>query len=76
MTTEEAALEYERLIRAIHALPEDELDGPEREALCDEMDLPWHAMSNEDQRRMRKLSSQLNRERYPERHKGITNESV
>lgn len=64
MTHDEAALEYERLLRLIHALPEEKLDGPEREALCDEMDWPWYRMSKADQGRMRQLSADLNRERY------------
>lgn len=64
MTQAEAAREYERLLRLIHVLSDDKLDGPEHEALCDEMDWPWYRMSKADQGRMRQLSADLNQERY------------
>ena len=53
-------LAYARLLRQVHSLIlEGRGDTPEAEALADQMDAPWHAMTEEEQARMRGLSIDL-----------------
>jgi tetratricopeptide (TPR) repeat protein len=53
-------LTYARLLRQVHALiAEGKGDTPEAEALADQMDAPWHAMTEQEQARMRGLSIDL-----------------
>lgn len=51
---------YARLLRAVHALiAEGKGDSEEAEALADEMDAPWYAMTKQEQERMGGLSCDL-----------------
>jgi hypothetical protein len=53
-------LTYARLLREVHALIAQGLgDSPKAEALADEMDAPWFAMTKEEQLRMGGLSVDL-----------------
>jgi tetratricopeptide (TPR) repeat protein len=53
-------LTYARLVRDLHDLIAHGLgDSPEAEALADQMDEPWYAMTEQEQRRMRGLSADL-----------------
>jgi tetratricopeptide (TPR) repeat protein len=53
-------LAYARLLRQVHSLiREGRGDTPEAELLADQMDVPWLAMTDEEQARMRGLSIDL-----------------
>lgn len=58
--TELPVLAYARLLRQVHSLIRaGRGDTPEAESLADQMDAPWHAMTDEEQARMRGLSIDL-----------------
>jgi hypothetical protein len=63
-------LTYARLLRESHALiSQGKGDTPEAEALADQMDEPWYALTAQEQQRMRGLSADLHalREGGPKR---------
>ncbi|MGH7172842.1 MAG: hypothetical protein ACRELG_21385, partial [Gemmataceae bacterium] len=54
------ALLYARLLRQSHELvARNKGDTPEAEALAEQMDQPWYALTAQEQRRMRGLSADL-----------------
>lgn len=58
--TQSPVLSYARLLRQSHELiAQDKGDSPEAEALADLMDSPWAALTAQEQRRMRGLSTDL-----------------
>lgn len=69
-TTLPPALIYARLLRQSHELlSQNKGDTPEAEALAEQMDQPWYALTAQEQRRMRGLSADLHalREGGPKR---------
>jgi hypothetical protein len=61
-TEEEAEIEFEKRIRALAALDaEGKNESSEADEIREEMDVPWLAMSDAGQRRMRRLSDSLQR---------------
>jgi hypothetical protein len=60
MTSKEARMKYEALLRQLDELDKKGLnDSNEADVLRDKMDEPWWCMSDEDQEAMRKLSADL-----------------
>lgn len=54
------ALLYAHLLRQVHELlAQNTGDSPEAEALAEQMDSPWHALSDQEQRHLRGLSADL-----------------
>ena len=61
-TEEQAEVEFEKRIRALALLDaEGKSDSSEADEIREEMDVPWYAMSEAAQRRMRRLSESLRR---------------
>ncbi|HKI35140.1 MAG TPA: hypothetical protein VKA46_25005 [Gemmataceae bacterium] len=52
-------VEYVRLLRQLHRLIAEGNDGDEGDALRDDMDAPWYALSEEEIARIRGLSADL-----------------
>lgn len=52
-------VEYVRLLRQLHRLIAEGNDGDEADALRDDMDAPWYALSEEEIARIRGLSADL-----------------
>jgi tetratricopeptide (TPR) repeat protein len=60
-TTQPPALAYAQLLIDMHRLiVEGKGDSEEAEALAERMDAPWHAMTGQEQARMRGLAADLN----------------
>lgn len=56
----EAYATYERLLRQLHELSRrDEDEGPEAEAIRDQMDQPWNQMTSDEKERVCQLSTDL-----------------
>jgi hypothetical protein len=59
--SEQALSEYIHFLRKLHQLQQEgKGDSPEYDAVCDEMDGPWYAMTAEEQERARVESARLN----------------
>jgi tetratricopeptide (TPR) repeat protein len=59
-TRQSPVLAYARLLREIHYLiAQGKGDSEEAETLADQMDSPWHAMTTQEQTRMRGLAADL-----------------
>ena len=52
-------VEYVRLLRQLHRLIAEDNDGDEADALREDMDAPWYALSEEEIARIRGLSADL-----------------
>lgn len=48
--------QHERLLRKLHSL---DMDSPAADDIRDEMDIPWHAMTEAEQLESQKLSEKL-----------------